>query len=146
LQVGDPENPVHVRIISDSLRPDMVPGEIALGNPVRIRVMDDGPGIDPDDLPRIFDPFYTRRPGGSGLGLSIAHRAIQAHGGALLASSIPGEGATFAIVLPRRTGRGRLRGIGGAPDGVPSPGDQDEDNDDPSGDAAVSAAARTRTI
>jgi len=145
LQVGDPENPVHVRIISDSLRPDLVPGEIALGNPVRIRVIDDGPGIDPDDLPRIFDPFYTRRPGGSGLGLSIAHRAIQAHGGALLASSIPGEGATFAMVLPRRTGRGRLRGIGGAPDGVPSPGDQDEDNDEPLGDAAVSSAARTRT-
>lgn len=109
LQVGDPDAPVHVRVVADALRPDLVPGEISLGNPVRIRVIDDGPGIDPEDLPRIFDPFYTRRPGGSGLGLSIAHRAIQAHGGALLASSVRGEGATFAIVLPRRTGRGRLR-------------------------------------
>lgn len=145
LQVGDPEHPVHVRIIADSLRPDLVPGEISLGNPVRIRVIDDGPGIDPEDLPRIFDPFYTRRPGGSGLGLAIAHRAVQAHGGALLASSIPGEGATFAIVLPRRTGRGRLRGTGKVLVGAPGPGDQNEDNDDPSGDAAVSNAARTRT-
>jgi signal transduction histidine kinase len=148
LQVGDPENPVRVRIISDSLRPDLVPGEISLGNPVRIRVIDDGPGIDPEDLPRIFDPFYTRRPGGSGLGLSIAHRAVQAHGGALLASSIPGEGATFAIVLPRRTGRGRLRGAGEVFEEPPVPvskNDDNEDNDDPSGDAAVSAAARTRT-
>ncbi|MCL7980453.1 MAG: ATP-binding protein [marine benthic group bacterium] len=109
LQVGDPDEPVRVRVIADALRPDLVPGEISLGNPVRIRVIDDGPGIEEEDLPRIFDPFYTRRPGGSGLGLSIAHRAIQAHGGALLASSIRGEGATFAIVLPRRTGRGRLR-------------------------------------
>jgi len=148
LQVGDPEHPVHVRIISDSLRPDLVPGEISLGNPVRIRVIDDGPGIDPEDLPRIFDPFYTRRPGGSGLGLSIAHRAVQAHGGALLASSIPGEGATFAIVLPRRTGRGRLRGNGFEEPPVPVAKDEDNDNedhDDRSGDAAVSAAARTRT-
>ncbi|MEJ2483467.1 MAG: ATP-binding protein [Gemmatimonadota bacterium] len=109
LQVGAPDESVRIRVIADALRPDLVPGEISLGNPVRIRVIDDGPGIDEEDLPRIFDPFYTRRPGGSGLGLSIAHRAIQAHGGALLASSVRGEGATFAIVLPRRTGRGRLR-------------------------------------
>lgn len=148
LQVGDPEHPVHIRVIADSLRPDLVPGEISLGNPVRIRVIDDGPGIDPEDLPHIFDPFYTRRPGGSGLGLSIAHRAVQAHGGALLVSSIPGEGATFAMVLPRRTGRGRLRGTGNALVGVQAPGEQtenNEDNEDPSGDAAESTAARTRT-
>lgn len=107
VQVGDPADPVRVRVVADALRPDLVPGEISLGNPVRIRVIDDGPGIEPEDLPRIFDPFYTRRPGGSGLGLSIAHRAVQAHGGALIASSVPGEGATFAMVLPRRTARSR---------------------------------------
>ncbi len=107
IQVGDPSTPVTVRIVADALRPDLVPGEVSLGNPVRIRVIDDGPGIDPDDLPHIFDPFYTRRPGGSGLGLSIAHRAVQAHGGALLASSEPGQGATFAVVLPRRASRSR---------------------------------------
>jgi two-component system sensor histidine kinase PilS (NtrC family) len=146
LQIGEPENPVHIRIIADALRPDLVPGEISLGNPVRIRVIDDGPGIDPEDLPRIFDPFYTRRPGGSGLGLSIAHRAIQAHGGALLASSIPGEGATFAMVLPRRTGRGRLRRPGSVLDGVPPPDEHDEDNNDSAGDAAMQTATRTRTI
>lgn len=105
VQVGDPSETVHVRIIADALRPDLVPTEISLGVPVRIRVIDDGPGIDPEDLPRIFDPFFTRRQGGSGLGLSVAHRAVQAHGGALIASSTLGEGATFAVVLPRR---GRL--------------------------------------
>ncbi len=109
VQVGDPEEDVTIRVVADALRPDLVPSEVSLGHPVRIRVSDDGPGIDAEDLPRIFDPFYTRRQGGSGLGLSIAHRAVQAHGGALIASSNPGEGATFAIVLPRRTGKGRPR-------------------------------------
>jgi two-component system sensor histidine kinase PilS (NtrC family) len=107
VQVGEAERSVHVRVVADSLRPDLVPTEVTLGVPVRIRVMDDGPGISPEDLPRVFDPFFTRRQGGSGLGLSIAHRAVQAHGGALIASSVPGEGATFAIVLPRRGGRVR---------------------------------------
>jgi two-component system sensor histidine kinase PilS (NtrC family) len=107
VQVGDPAQAVTVRVVADALRPDLVPSEVSLGHPVRIRVVDDGPGIEAEDLPRIFDPFYTRRQGGSGLGLSIAHRAVQAHGGALIASSNPGEGATFAMVLPRRTGKGR---------------------------------------
>ncbi|MDH3296889.1 MAG: ATP-binding protein [Gemmatimonadota bacterium] len=102
VQVGDPDGTVNIRIVADALRPDLVPQEMSLGVPVRIRVMDDGPGIDPADLPRIFDPFFTRRQGGSGLGLSVAHRAVQAHGGALIATSTPGRGATFAIVLPRR--------------------------------------------
>lgn len=107
VQVGEPGRKIRVRVIADALRPDLVPTEVALGIPVRIRVMDDGPGIDPEDLPRVFDPFFTRRQGGSGLGLSIAHRAVQAHGGALIASSVTGEGATFAIVLPRRGERTR---------------------------------------
>ena len=107
VQVGEAERSVHVRVVADSLRPDLVPTEVTLGVPVRIRVMDDGPGISPEDLPRVFDPFFTRRQGGSGLGLSIAHRAVQAHGGALIAGSVPGEGATFASVLPRRGGRVR---------------------------------------
>lgn len=108
VQVGGEGTDVRVRVVADALRPDLVPSEVALGHPVRIRVIDNGPGIAPEDLSRIFDPFYTRRKGGSGLGLSIAHRAVQAHGGALIATSNPGEGATFAMVLPRRTGRGRI--------------------------------------
>lgn len=102
VQVSDPERPVTVRVIADSLKPERVPVELAAGMPVRIRVIDDGPGIAREDIGRIFDPFYTRRQGGSGMGLAIAHRAVQAHGGALLVSSTPGRGATFAIILPRR--------------------------------------------
>lgn len=119
VQVGGKERPVTVRVVADSLRPDLMPRDVSLGVPVRIRVMDDGPGIDPEDLERIFDPFYTRREGGSGMGLAIAHRAVQAHGGALLVSSEPGRGATFAIVLPRRewTERGESEEAVGPPPG-----------------------------
>lgn len=103
VQVGTEEGRhVHVEVVADSLQPSLVPPDPSLGLPVRIRVIDDGPGIPAQDLPRIFDPFYTRRRGGSGLGLSIAHRAVQAHGGALLVTSTVGAGTTFQVVLPRR--------------------------------------------
>ena len=102
VQVSDPDESVTVRVIADALRPGSTPVTMASGMPVRIRVVDDGPGIQPEDVARVFDPFYTRRRGGSGMGLAIAHRAVQAHGGALLVSSRPGEGATFAVILPRR--------------------------------------------
>jgi two-component system sensor histidine kinase PilS (NtrC family) len=107
IQVGRTHADLEVRVIVDALRPAMVPAEVALGRPVRIRVIDNGPGIAFGDLGRIFDPFYTRRAGGSGLGLSIAHRAVHAHGGALMATSLPGNGATFVVVLPRRGGSER---------------------------------------
>ena len=107
VQVSDQESSVTVRIIADALSPGVSPMGVGTWMPVRIRVIDDGPGIEPDDIGRIFDPFYTRRQGGSGMGLAIAHRAIQAHGGALLVSSTPGRGATFVVILPRREPRGR---------------------------------------
>jgi two-component system sensor histidine kinase PilS (NtrC family) len=102
VQVSDPESSVEVRVLADALSPDVEPTGLGAWMPVRIRVIDDGPGIDPDDIGRIFDPFYTRRQGGSGMGLAIAHRAVQAHGGALLVSSTLGHGATFVVILPRR--------------------------------------------
>ncbi len=108
VQVGAPHRPVRVRIVADSLGPMFVPGRPELGEPVRIRVIDDGPGIDPDDMSRIFDPFFTRRKGGTGMGLAIASRAVQAHGGVLLASSEPGKGAAFSVVIPRRDLKNRL--------------------------------------
>jgi len=107
VQVSDQESSVTVRIIADALSPDVAPVGIGAWMPVRVRVIDDGPGIQPEDLGRIFDPFYTRRQGGSGMGLAIAHRAIQAHGGALLVSSTPGNGATFVVILPRREPKAR---------------------------------------
>ncbi len=108
VQVGDPGDPIRVRVAADTLGPVFVPGQAELGHPVRIRVIDDGPGIEPQDMGRIFDPFFTKRTGGTGMGLAVAYRAVQAHGGVLLASSTPGRGATFSIIIPRRDLENRL--------------------------------------
>ena len=69
---------------------------------VRIEVKDDGPGIPPEHLPRIFNPFFTtKQPGdGRGLGLSVAHSIVTEHGGRIWAENIPGGGAVFTIDLP----------------------------------------------
>ncbi|MDB4950537.1 MAG: hypothetical protein JWM27_3186 [Gemmatimonadetes bacterium] len=68
---------------------------------VHIRVADSGPGIPPEDAEHVFDPFYTQRPGGTGLGLALVQRAAEAHGGAVLVDeSAPGWGATFSLYLP----------------------------------------------
>ena len=65
-----------------------------------ILVADHGPGISPQIRDRLFDPFVTTKPGGSGLGLSIVQRAVQAHGGIVTVSQ-PGEETRFTIVLPK---------------------------------------------
>lgn len=72
------------------------------GAGVSIRVSDDGPGIKPDVLPRIFDPFYTtKRPGGgTGLGLSISQAIIREHNGNIEAAAPTSGGTVFTITLP----------------------------------------------
>jgi len=69
---------------------------------VEIRIADEGIGISEEHLLRIFEPFYTTRERGSGLGLSISYKIVAAHKGDIYATSIPGEGATFIIRLPAR--------------------------------------------
>jgi len=66
-----------------------------------IRLENDGPAIAPEDLERIFDPFYTRSEQGTGLGLPIAERIVEAHGGFVRATNLGGErGVAFVILLP----------------------------------------------
>lgn len=67
--------------------------------PVRLRVRDNGPGIDPELQARVFEPFVSGRQGGSGLGLAIVQRAVEAHRGFVLLESAPGQGTTFTILL-----------------------------------------------
>jgi signal transduction histidine kinase len=67
---------------------------------IRIQVADTGPGIQPDTLARVFDPFMTTKSDGTGLGLSISYGIIREHGGTLTAESAVGHGATFTIELP----------------------------------------------
>ncbi len=73
-------------------------------NGVRIEVADNGPGIPPQDLPRIFNPFFTTKdPGqGRGLGLSVVHSVVTEHGGRLWVENRPEGGAVFVLELPVR--------------------------------------------
>jgi signal transduction histidine kinase len=66
----------------------------------RVEVIDNGPGIPPDVLPRIFEPWFSARPGGTGLGLAIARRIAMRHNGVLTAESQPGAGSRFVVELP----------------------------------------------
>jgi len=70
------------------------------GTVVRLIVTDSGPGIPPDSMTRIFDPFYTTRPDGLGIGLSISRSIIEVHGGELTAGNQPSGGAEFVVALP----------------------------------------------
>ena len=78
----------------------------ASDNIVEVQVADTGPGIAPDDLQRVFDRFYradpsrSRSTGGTGLGLTIARRLVEAHGGSIEADSVVGQGSRFIIRLP----------------------------------------------
>jgi signal transduction histidine kinase len=66
----------------------------------RIEIRDKGHGMEPQVLERALDPFFTTRPSGTGLGLPIVHRIIEAHGGELLIDSSEGEGTRVVIVVP----------------------------------------------
>ena len=67
---------------------------------VVVSVTDDGPGMDADQLARIFEPFYTTKAKGTGLGLAISRQELEDIGGSLVCESAPGRGSTFRVMLP----------------------------------------------
>ena len=70
------------------------------GERIRIEIRDTGVGIAPEDLGRIFNPYFTTKPSGAGLGLAIVQKIVDAHGGEIQVESTPGQGTTVTILLP----------------------------------------------
>jgi signal transduction histidine kinase len=79
----------------------MAPGSASQA--LQIVVRDHGPGILPEDLPRVFTPFFSRRVGGFGLGLAISQRIVDEHRGRVTATNGPAGGAVMTVIVPLST-------------------------------------------
>ena len=86
------ENPPASRLVTVRARP--------VGATVEVAVSDTGPGIPADNLLRVFEPFFSSKPNGLGMGLAISRSIIEAHGGRLWAENNPDGGATFTLRVP----------------------------------------------
>jgi signal transduction histidine kinase len=69
---------------------------------VCVEIADHGPGVPPDAADRIFDPYFTGKAGGTGLGLALVKQTIEMHDGTILLKETPGGGATFVIRMRSR--------------------------------------------
>ncbi|MCL4501430.1 MAG: PAS domain S-box protein [Deltaproteobacteria bacterium] len=76
---------------------------LSAGRYVKIVVQDQGIGISPNYLPRVFDPYFTTKPGGNGLGLTTVYSIVRNHGGQIMVESSLGRGTTFQVFLPAVT-------------------------------------------
>jgi two-component system sensor histidine kinase HydH len=77
---------------------------------IRIVITDTGAGIRQEDLPRVFDPYFTTKPAGTGLGLPIVQKIVEAHGGAIRLESEVGKGTTATLLLPSTIEEERVNG------------------------------------
>jgi PAS domain S-box-containing protein len=82
---------------------------LATDGRVEVSVSDLGPGIEPDHLSRLFQPFFTTKRSGLGIGLSVAERIVRAHSGRIWAENRPNGGAVFHLALPAANGQTRKR-------------------------------------
>jgi PAS domain S-box-containing protein len=87
-------DPVRITVACSAVHLDGQPA-------VRVAVRDNGPGLTPEQQRRIFEPFFTTKTKGTGLGMAIAKRIVEAHGGQIAVESVPGQGATIVLTLPR---------------------------------------------
>jgi two-component system, NtrC family, sensor histidine kinase PilS len=98
IQHSPPDGTVRIELsVADEV---MLPGTARFSRGAMLRVSDQGPGIRPDLAAHVFDPFITTRTGGSGLGLALVHRAVQAHDGLIFLDDAAGGGTVFTVLLP----------------------------------------------
>jgi signal transduction histidine kinase len=100
---------VFVNLISNALEASAAGGVVTVktrevANGVELSVIDRGAGIAPEHRESIFNPFFTTKPEGVGLGLAIVAKIVAEHGGRVLVDSTPGEGSVFRVWLPRGSG------------------------------------------
>jgi signal transduction histidine kinase len=84
----------------EGLRELLISTEKTHSDAVLVAVRDSGPGFPPERAERLFESFYTTKPGGLGMGLSICHSIIEAHEGQLWATTSPARGAVFQFTIP----------------------------------------------
>ncbi len=90
-----------LQISAENVSPDRaVEAGLDSGMYVRIDITDQGTGIGEEHMDRIFEPFYSTRENGSGLGLAVVHSIVSKHAGSIRVSSTPGSGTTFSVFLP----------------------------------------------
>lgn len=90
-----------VEVALDVVESDILSTALSSTRAVRIRVSDTGPGVAAADAEHVFEPFFTQRPGGTGLGLALVQRAAEAHGGAVFVDEPrPGWSTTFTLYVP----------------------------------------------
>jgi signal transduction histidine kinase len=87
------------QIATPSIRIAM--GENLAGSEIWLRISDNGLGMDDQTRAKIFDPFFTSREEGTGLGLALCRKIVDEHGGRIEVESEPGEGTEFVISLPK---------------------------------------------
>jgi PAS domain S-box-containing protein len=108
--------------VADPAEPADVAGETTAPVPgVQVAIRDHGPGIAPDQQQRIFEPYFSTKSDGTGLGLAVCHSVVARHGGWLGVRSTPGEGATFLIELPAAARPTTARPAPEAPAADPQP-------------------------
>jgi len=93
----------------DGPRLEIAAGENLAGSEVWLRIRDNGPGIDPETRRKVFDPFFSTKEKGTGLGLALSKKVVDAHGGTLEVDSTSETGTEFLLVIPKTA-----EGAGGA--------------------------------
>ena len=91
--------------VADRTREVLITTSQTEPNAVCLGVRDTGPGLSAETLPRLFEPFYTTKPDGMGMGLSICRSIIEAHGGRLWANRCEPRGALFQFTIPAELSR-----------------------------------------